>query len=431
MRTITFLGPFGRADMAIYIDEERRRYLLPWPHKIKELDELRACNIASVRPVGEFLKNALQSMPRLHSIRLRLTKGEIPNRIAANMRLGVPMYLLSAMFSAPQLRHFSVQGMLCHPYDELLPPHLFPPSIPLESLVYDLGHNGASPQVTGVELSVVSLLLERTSATLRILELPSQSSPLHQMHLWTWPMLTKLSLHGERPLYEDGPPLVVALGRMPRLRELSLRFAEPTNTTMISPPIWPSSIKGSYEWPELERVFLTHPNPNDELYAHLPPSLQSLSLRCWPRHYKFGPEMRRFTGELRASWSSIVPCSSEMLNMLRRVRAPRLTILDVEYFVDTHDELLLRHIPLFYPHLKVLRIHRYRQATRPDICTVNRVFTVLGQVNRMLIYVTSAGTNSRLPARGDRLAPPHDLLGLQLPASTQPGHPHRSACEGV
>ncbi|KAH9846799.1 hypothetical protein C2E23DRAFT_788682 [Lenzites betulinus] len=416
VQIITFLEPFWRTDMENYIDERRRRTLSMWPESLKLAERWRTEKITAVRPVGEFLKTALQSMPRLHTIRLRLTNAtDISKSTMRGCTRGVSMYVLSAMLSAPQLRHLDVWGYLSHPYDEPLPAHILsPPSIPLESLVYDVGHNDASPQVTGLELSVVSLLLERASATLRILELPSQSTPLHRMHLWTWPMLTKLSLNGERPLYEDSPPLVVALGQMPRLRELSLRFAEPFTANMSPPPIWPSWLKGSYAWPDLERVFLTHPHPDDEFYAHLPPGLQSLSLRCWPRHYKFDPDMGYFTPQSCANWVSSVSWSSEMLYMLRRIDAPRLTTLDVEYLVDAHDELLLRHIPSSYPHLQVLRIHRYRQRNGSPIYTIADCLRGLTDLRLLMIYLDF----DYLPLRDEGYI--HDRRAYYLDLSDDP-----------
>lgn len=67
-----------------------------------------------------------------------------------------------------------------------------------------------------------------------------------------------------------------------------------------------------------------------------------------------------------------------MLYMLRRIDAPRLTTLDIEYLVDDHDQLLLRHIPSSYPHLQVLRIHRYRQRNGSPIYTVNATIIAPG-----------------------------------------------------
>ncbi|KAI0636331.1 hypothetical protein C8Q77DRAFT_1103138, partial [Trametes polyzona] len=357
-----FRGPFWRTDL----EQRRLDDSLDLPDRPIVYNHGFSLQGVSIPAISRFLHEALSSMPRLHAVRFIMpTHVEdlwLPGRIP-----GVPWYVLSALFHVPNLRCLHVDGPICHPYDQLpldvsLPPRL----MPLSSLIYNPGDYRALARTTGMEKTVVLFLLERAAASLRELELPSESAPLPRMALWSWPMLIKLSLHGERPqLAEGSPPLVSILGQMPRLRDLTLRFAELVD--VLPPPIWPPWFSAQYEWPDLERLYVSHPCPNDEFYAHLPNTLRDLSLRCWPRHYKHYAPGGYTVRKIGVNWKSPALWSSQMLSILRKITAPNLANLELEYYANAEDGLLFHHIASSYRHLTLLRVHRYRSRGNTDV----------------------------------------------------------------
>ncbi|KAI0636328.1 hypothetical protein C8Q77DRAFT_1103104 [Trametes polyzona] len=362
VQNIVFRGLFWRSDL----EQSNLDYLMGLPDRPTRCNRGLARQKVSIPALNDLVHKALSSMPRLHTVRFDVTTCDedvwFPGHIP-----GVPWYVLSALFHVSNLRYLHVDGPMCHPYDQLpldvsLPPHL----MPLSSLIYNPGDYRALARTTGMEKTVVLFLLERAAASLRELELPSESAPLPRMALWSWPMLIKLSLHGERPqLAEGSPPLVSILGQMPRLRDLTLRFAELVD--VLPPPIWPPWFSAQYEWPDLERLYVSHPCPNDEFYAHLPNTLRDLSLRCWPRHYKHYAPRGYSKRKIGVNWKSPALWSSQMLSILRKITAPNLASLELEYYANGEDGLLFHHIASSYRHLTLLRVHRYRSRGITDV----------------------------------------------------------------
>ncbi|CDO74757.1 hypothetical protein BN946_scf185001.g5 [Trametes cinnabarina] len=147
-------------------------------------------------------------------------------------------------------------------------------------------------------------------------------------------------------------------------------LAEPRDANSPA-PLWPRSLNAQYEWRELLQLAVAHPCPQDELYSHLPDTLLDLALRCWPRHYKHHTMFKRNFPEAGARWSDPLLASSEMLHILRKIRAPGLTYLDLEFRADSGDEQLFRHIGSVFPALKGLMIHRYRGSGEEEPPLVN------------------------------------------------------------
>lgn len=356
--TLTFQGSFARPDLIPdYFGPDSP------PAWLTELARLQALG----RSLGQFVKDALRSMLNLHVVSVRIYNGR---RSRDAPHDGMPWYILEAILSTPHIRHFFFSnGPMCHP-DEQLPPEVYlPPVIPLQTFRFSATSLYFPPRITDLDRREVLLILERAHTHLVDLLLPGQVAPLHYMHTWDWPTLTHVYLDGEYPTYEDAPPLVMALSKMPRLRYMSLYLAQPAGSEPR--PIWPPSLQASYAWYNLEQLTVTHPHPDDQFYAHLPLCLDRLSLRCWPRYYKHHCHFRTDMDDAQVHWTSPLLSSSEMLRILRKTNTPNLTRLELEFRADVSDSQLFRHIGDSYPHLTILRIHRYRSAGDGDAPVVS------------------------------------------------------------
>lgn len=337
-------------------------------------DDLEKSSLDPVRrlaaqKLGQFLKAAFHSMPKLRTVYIEMLDDDDASSHLNSEGRGVSWHIVEAIASTPQLRRFFVCGSMCHPDDELPNDITLPPTIALEAFSYTVSRFRHPRRTTEMERQGVLLLLERMHASLVSLTLSSGSAPLHHLDAWDWPQLTSLSLYGERSVRENSPSLVAPLRKMPRLRELSLLLAEPTGRDLA--PVWPPSLEPSCTWPELERLQVTHPHPEDRLYAHLPASLQRLSLRCWPRYYKHHCDLNEDMVEAGVRWTSPLLLSSEMLRLLRKSDTPNLTHLELEFRADpaAYGDIFA-HIGSSYSHLTVVQIHCYRSEDGADLSVV-------------------------------------------------------------
>ncbi len=113
------------------------------------------------------------------------------------------------------------------------------------------------------------------------------------------------------------------------------------------------------------------PHPDDLLYAHLPYTLQRLTLRCWPRHYvTLLPHEAHYVAD-DMGWVSPILSSSEMLQILSRCPPSNLEELELEFEEDGHDLELFTLIPLIFPNLVKLTVLRYRKWGNPDVPVVS------------------------------------------------------------
>ncbi|KAI9001463.1 hypothetical protein BD414DRAFT_405664 [Trametes punicea] len=366
-------GSFSRPDLPRYTDDD----FSPFDPE-RDLAPLR--RIAAARRVGQYLRDALHSMPALHTIYVVISHGDI--MVDPLRPLGLSWYVLEALLSSPLLRHFSISGPLCNPGDEL-PEDVQPPVLsPLTTFRYLLRDQRDLPRASDMEKEGMPLILGRLHDHLERLVLPSESTPFHVMHLWEWSALRGLSLRGEAP--SSSPPLVQMLCKMPRLRELSLLLAQPANTSLQ--PIWPRSLPRLCEWRDLEHLTIAHPHPEDEIYAHLPRSLRRLALRCWPRYYKHHTGFNEDILKAGVRWSSPILSSSEMLHILRRIDAPYLGHLELEFRADGSDNELFRYIGTAFPRLTVLRVHRYRALGEPEV-PLDRIATTISPLINLRVLM--------------------------------------------
>ncbi|KAI0649524.1 hypothetical protein C8Q79DRAFT_517953 [Trametes meyenii] len=338
IRSLTFLGYFKRP----LLQEE-------WDSS-DALDNMIHASDESCHEV--FLASALGSMPRLYKV-IFLDKRE----------LGIPWPILDAVLSTPHLRVVEVRGRLYRP--QSLPPKKprFQPA-PITTFAYYPNDFRLSPRSHSSEKRVLAVLLERLSATLEVLSIPSECAPFAGMVRWNWPCLRELYIRGDaHRLCRAHAPLISILSRMCLLRVLSLKIM---HSFKYQPgPIWPSGYNFSrFPWPELESFTVTWAHPDDQVFGHLPSSLRHLSIRAWPRLYTLTHKLEELSMKAIVfnlpPWKLTAPSSSDTLQVLRRYHGVQLDRLELEYLVDQDDITMFRYIVTTYPLLRTLQVHRYR-----------------------------------------------------------------------
>ncbi|KAI9069125.1 hypothetical protein FKP32DRAFT_1587119 [Trametes sanguinea] len=395
IQELEFFGFFSRRDLPKYKDED---YLYDDPDRI--LDPLRC--LAAAKKLGQHAHDALTSMPCLRSVMMVIP---IPDLYLDNP--GIPWCVLAAILGAPGLRSITLGGPMCHANDRLPPDAESALISPLETFHYERLPNRSAPRYVPMERQVLNLVLNRVCGSLQRLILPSEPAPLRAFEKWDWPMLQEFSLCGERK--KTSRPLVNILRRMPRLRTLSLVLAEPAGS--LPPPIWPSSSATRCQLQDLEHLTVTHPNPDDELYAHLPTTLRRLSLPCWPRYYIHHCILKEYMTEAGVRWASPILTSSEILHILKRSETPQLTHLELEYRADDDDAKLWRHIGSSYPLLTALRIHRYRAHGELEVPVdaIARSLSLLRQLKLLMLHLDFTDLPDVTVCDDDRRAEVHTL----------------------
>ncbi|TBU27511.1 hypothetical protein BD311DRAFT_778868 [Dichomitus squalens] len=288
------------------------------------------------------LIDTLSQMPKLHTLRL-----------SASQVNGIPWEAMQAILAIPQLRALHITGTLdrrlLHPLEierrASLPP-ASPTSLECAPRPYSdyPGSSLAQRRLLGALLQQPSI--QHALATLAI---PDECLPSDVFCSAQFPRLRDVSLRGRRGVWallagELHNPHVTALAGIPNLIALELNFA--AQETPGRQPIWPASSPcATLPWQRLRHLSVSYPDPEDEVYSHLPTTLRSLALRCWPRHYlhtlPHDAEAMNWMG-----WSSPVLSASEMLRILRRCPSDRTDALEIEYVADDdNDEELLQFIP--------------------------------------------------------------------------------------
>ncbi|CDO72154.1 hypothetical protein BN946_scf184970.g6 [Trametes cinnabarina] len=353
-------------------------------------EEAFSLQLAAVKRASDGLRVALRSMPALRSIVMSIDMSiSVEVNLASSHGLpGISPYFLEAILSTPQLQHLAIFGPLCHPNDVLPQDVTFHSLARLTSFNYQLEHERSVAQVSVAEKKQISLILGRVHDHLERLSVPSACVVIDEMAIWQWPLLEELTIHGEKA--PSSTPLSLLLSKMPRLRFASLMLADPAREDL--PPACHSSLDPQFLWRDLEVLSIAHPNPEDEMYAHLSHDLQELSLRCWPRHYKHQTPFRESVFTKGVQWTSPLLSSSEMLRILSKIEAPRLTVLEIEYRADSTGTQLLRHIGAAFPSLIILRIHRYRMTAQEvlPLVEIGRTLSTLQQLEVLMLHLDFA-----------------------------------------
>ncbi|KAI0370702.1 hypothetical protein BV20DRAFT_943411 [Pilatotrama ljubarskyi] len=302
-------------------------------------------------PVGsrdeDVLSNALKAMPQLSRILLNDTQG-----------YGLPWPILAVMLSMPQVREFDLRGRLFHSRDRP-PPSSSLHAAPLVSFRYTPYDLRPSPRTCSSERRVLAIVLEKLCSSLESLAMPSESAPFRLLNRWDWPRLRELSIEGHASrVLKSQAPLISVLSTMRHLRVLTLKLAYSLQQDFRA--IWPQNEdRVALPWPDLESLTISWAYPDDRIFDHLPPSLRHLSLRSWPRlHSCYARRLESHRNGV--SWKGRNLKSSDVLCVLKKCQTPTVDRLEVEYKVDAHDLELLRFIPVGFPNLRVLQIHRNR-----------------------------------------------------------------------
>ncbi|KAI0761617.1 hypothetical protein BD413DRAFT_241782 [Trametes elegans] len=330
-----------------------------------------------VSHVSKLLRDTLCLMPRLHTV------------LFTNVGFkGVPWKILDAVLSTSTLLSFKANESLDHV--ESIPDDIRFTIPPLRHFVQlNNNHYRLQPRASLVEQQLSASVVEQASTSLESVALSSEAAPSLEQFRRPWPNLRELTLQGERRRSPTpiSPPIVSLFTGMPRLHVLVLEFALPPGSGREC--IWPANIDAHFPWPELRTLSVAYPHPDDQIYSHLPVTLRSLTLRCYPRHYvhQLWPNLGSTSEALR--WQSPILASSELLKLLRSARSPHVTDLDIEYQQDDQEMALLEFLPLAYPNLTQLTLHRYRAPDSADIdvAELARLITPLDRLRVLRLHL--------------------------------------------
>lgn len=289
---------------------------------------------------GPSFASRLRELPNLRS--LTMTKHNYEPH-------GIPWGTVRAILSLPHLRELQMVSLgFCpalRPEDDLI----LDTVAPLTSFRYRLDHPRELISYPS-ETAVLTTVLEKLCLSLETLVLMSEPASLPDLARLRWPHLRMLVFYGTP--FPVAIPLASLCAGMPALRSLSLKLSATSDA--VHQPLWPTGFTGG-PLPELDSLMISYPDPQDEVFDHLPPTLRSLSLRCWP-HADLQQANPRFCCDLGA-----VLDGSAMLSILRRCDARALDHLEVEYITDAEDDAsLLGYIAKKFPSLSSLKLGRHR-----------------------------------------------------------------------
>ena len=216
------------------------------------------------------LHQALHSMRRLSTVVVRPKQDHVFGH-------GLAWDTLCNLLSLPHLSRLVLYHVNICPIPLTAPP-LQPPPIPLVCLRYILP-NIREPYSEPSETEALNCVLRSVHLSLETLWLPAEPVRMDTFSLLEWPRLTELKLQGLRWTYPN-LPAVVLFARMPNLRVLIFELMESDNASVAA--LWPRGLLTSYPWPYLENLSVSCPDLEDEIYAHLPPSMHTLKLHSWP-----------------------------------------------------------------------------------------------------------------------------------------------------
>ncbi|KAI0724998.1 hypothetical protein C8Q72DRAFT_955078 [Fomitopsis betulina] len=385
---MTVFGPTAISEPRRFCPTSLRSYI----RFLTILDQCFGCfpeNRRSLCCLYDPLGDRLRELPNLRSLRLfsYIMRSE-------EQRHGIPWNTMYSILSVPHLREFELRNI--HICPSLRPGesiNVGPLASPITSFRY-------KPQPRDhpsfpLEIAALAAILESLCGTLETLALMTESAPLSVMAKLDWPRLRNISFYGS-PLLE---PIVPTCFGMRHLRSLSLSIngmppmVLPAGSESTSPPTFP--------WPELERLSVSYPDPQDRMYDCLPSTLRSLSLRCW--YYQHFEWHLRDVGMAYRQTRYSMPSSSGMISILRRCSMLTLEHLQVQYVADdaddAADDAVLQYLVVTFPHLQSLKIHRYIKYMgiaegEPDapVQRVARLLAPLTKLRRLKIFLDWYGS---------------------------------------
>ena len=304
---------------------------------------------------------ALRNMPRISTL-------EIRPRYSHEHAHGLSWHTFISLLSAPPgVQNVNLLKLHICPKDMGAIPSFSPCLSQLQSFDYkmrDVRHPWSIPS----EERALSVLVHSLHATVEALLLTTEPSPIQSIALLDWPRLRTLKLRGER-WTSPTTPIVRLFAHMSNLRCLSLELSEPAGVDMRA--IWPPELCDVVlPWPFLEHLSVSHPHRHDQIYAHLPRTLRSLSLRPSPHGC-----IRTWNDEIVARDTRArfpVSDASELWEIIRHCSCSFLQTLEVEYCAsgDGDESRLLGEVAKQFPGLRTLNIYRH-QHTQNDMSAVS------------------------------------------------------------
>ncbi|RPD69969.1 hypothetical protein L226DRAFT_595911, partial [Lentinus tigrinus ALCF2SS1-7] len=316
--------------------EEHRSRTDPYVYSLRYSNDPLLCGLLD----AEVLRRSLPAMPRLKSISVRLECREVH---------GIRDDVAAALLSVPQVCDVHIYLYLFCPRQPF-PRDALQDMPPLTSFRYEKNPFHYPPRVHPSEAETIGLIVSQLHATLEVLNLPIEATPLDVMSRLDWPHLRHLTLYGDRPT-RTSVPIIAVLSRMPMLRILILQLTILPN--MDRQCVWPPTWHMADPLPELEELTVTHPHPEDLLFSNLPRTIRRLSLSCAPRY-----SLQTWHPDDYSRWMSPLPSASELLGIMSKSSLPHLAFLDIEYGPDTNEARLLEYISDAYPHLRSIELHR-------------------------------------------------------------------------
>ena len=310
------------------------------------------------------LQDALSNMPRLTTLRLAPA-------FAHNYGHGLSWRTMKTLLSLPHLQAVTLHSF--HVTPQLIDGERpqFNHLSPFTTFNYYQSFYRRLRKLPSEQEGLQSLMHAAHTASLEVLRLPAETAPVEAISMLPWPRLRELQLYGAR-WTSPATPIISLFANLTGIQVLDLALSDPEGGSVETRAVWPRGHEAYYPWPELRRLYLSHPSTHDEVYSHLPPSLETLALRQWPRCY-------------RRPWSEIVVPShwigrafpltqaSTLLKVLTGSKTSSyLRELDLEYRADPAESDLFHEISVKFPCLHVLELHRYRESGSDDIPVVSR-----------------------------------------------------------
>ncbi|KAH9847799.1 hypothetical protein C2E23DRAFT_478329 [Lenzites betulinus] len=321
-------------------------------------------------------RNMLQQMPLLHTV-------FVDRQFSYTPRWEV----FHAILSVPQLRSFGAFGPF-ESIDQLVPddrPFTIAPLISF-SLNHPRPYRQLRPAVPSkVEAAIVTDVIEQAFGTLETLTLSTEAIPRFASVLSYHPCtrLRYLFLEGVQSALTAAlpEPIITSLACLPVLETLVLKLIADCHARYQ--PLWPASVKAELPWKSLRVLTITYPHSDDQIFVHLPPTLSSLTLRCWRRHHVC-KTWDFLLDEISYQWISPVSTSSELLAISARAQSPHIKNLEIEYEQDRNDAEFLNFLPVAFPNLEILTIYRYRMLDAGDI-NVEELGSMLAPLTRLRV----------------------------------------------
>ncbi|RDX46250.1 hypothetical protein OH76DRAFT_1465503 [Lentinus brumalis] len=338
------------------------------------------------------LQYVLQNMPYLSAIVVRPIHSHWFGH-------GLSWDTLCGFLSLPQLSRLVLEHVHICPRPPDAAALQLQPCTPISSFEYLLP-NIRDPYGRLSETEALDRVLRFLHHSLETLSLPAEPAPIITISSLDWPRLRELRLRGLR-WTTPTLPIVGLFARMPNLRVLSLELMEGEGVSATA--LWPRGFPASYPWPYLESLSVSHPDPEDEIYAHLPPTLRTLMLQSWPHQCIRRWQEVNYEPDRLRSYSPPIS-SSTLLRVLQRCDSPDLRMLGVEYCSDYTEVSLLSHIASNFPRLTALEFHRYRPNGDAEIPVLDiaRPLASLSALRILKVHLDFPRMNSSMLDRNKR-----------------------------